>query len=135
MAIESRPGPTPDEDSAPYWQGLREHEIRLQKCLACSEVRFPPMPGCLNCASPRSETTVASGDGRLYSWIVVQRPLGTFTEGDLPATIATVELAEGCRMLGRLYSVGSPRIDLAVKAAFVDHDDWTELVFLPEEEV
>ena len=76
-----------------------------------------------------------SGAGRLYSWIIVHRPLGTFTEDDLPATIATVELAEGCRMLGRLYSVDEPSLDLAVKSAFVDHEDWTELVFVPEGEV
>jgi uncharacterized OB-fold protein len=133
--MEARPGPTPDEDSAPFWQGLREHQILLQKCLTCAEVRFPPMPGCLNCGSTKVEQIVAKGEGRIYSWIVIHRPLGTFTDADLPATIATVELAEGCRMLGRLYAVGEPQVDLPVKAAFVDHDSWTELVFVPEGEV
>ena len=123
--------PIPDEDSAPFWQGLREHQVLLQKCANCSEVRFPPMPGCPNCGSPESERITATGRGKVYSWIVVHRPLGTFTDADLPATIATVELAEGCRVLGRLHGAATPGIDLAVTADFVDHDDWTELAFTP----
>ena len=125
-----RPGPTPDEDSAFFWHGLREHEVLLQKCLACSEERFPPMPGCPNCASPEFAVVPADGAGRVYSWIVVHQPLGTFDEADLPATIATVELTEGCRLLGHLRG-GRAAIDLPIRFDFVDHDDWTELVFIP----
>ena len=121
--------PTPDEDSAPFWLGLREHRVLLQQCADCAEVRFPPMPGCPQCGSPDSERIAATGEGTVYSWIVVRRPLGTFTEADLPATIATVELTEGCRLLGRVYGSGLPAIDAAVVAHFVDHGEWTELAF------
>lgn len=125
--------PTADEDSAPFWRGLREHRVVLQKCDNCSEVRFPPMPGCPHCGSAGYERITAVGKGKVYSWIVVRRPLGTFTEADLPATIATVELTEGCRVLGRLHGAEIPGIDLAVTATFIDHDDWTELAFVPAE--
>ena len=125
----SRPGPAIDPDSAPYWRGLRSGQILLQKCANCDEVRFPPMPGCPRCGWAASSQVVASGTGRVYSWIVVHRPIGTFSEEELPAVIATVELDEGCRVLGRLEGASGAAVDLPVTARFVDHGDWTELAF------
>lgn len=130
-----RPGPVPDLDSEPFWRGLREHRIDLQQCGRCREVRFPPMPGCPRCGSPDSVHVSAGGRGRVYSCVVVHRPLGTFTDAELPATIATVELDEGCRVLGRLLldvhepAVGGALIGQPVAACFVDHESWTELAF------
>jgi hypothetical protein len=130
----SRPGPTPDEDSAPFWAALRAHQVLLQKCANCSTVRFPPMPGCPHCGSATSEQVMVSGAGRIYSWIVAHRPVGSLTEDELPATIATVELEEGCRMLGRLDDSVRPALDLPVAPLFIDHqgidhEGWTELAF------
>ena len=128
MTMPPAIGPAVDDDSARYWAALREHRIELQKCCECSEIRFPPMPGCPNCGSTDADLVIAAGHGRVYSWIVVHRPLGSITEADVPCTIATIELHEGCRMLGRL--TGQAAVDLPVTAVYVDHDDWTELAFV-----
>jgi uncharacterized OB-fold protein len=125
-------GPVADEDSAPFWDALRGHHVLLQKCAKCSEIRFPPMPGCPRCGSGDSEHVTASGLGRIYSWIVVRRPLGSIAEADLPCTLATVELDEGCRVLGRF--TGDASIDLRVSARYLDHDGWTELAFVTAEQ-
>ena len=125
MTVPDVPGPT--ALSAPFWDGIRAHRIVLQKCRDCGEIRFPPMPGCPRCASAEAEQVTSTGRGRIYSWIVVQRPLGTITEAELPCTIATVELDEGCRVLGRFSGVAG--IDQPVTASYVDHDGWTELAF------
>jgi uncharacterized OB-fold protein len=129
-----RPGPEPDVDSAPFWEALRAHQVLVQKCANCELVRFPPMPGCPNCGSVAAQHVTVSGAGRVYSWIVAHRPVGSLTEDELPCTIATVELEEGCRMLGRLDASAVPRVDLPVTALFIDHlgidhDGWTELAF------
>jgi hypothetical protein len=128
MTILGTPGPTVDDDSAAYWAALREHRIELQKCGECGEIRFPPMPGCPNCGSGDVELVTATGRGQVYSWIVVHRPLGSITEADVPCTIATVELDEGCRVLARL--TGQAGVGLPVTAVYVDHEDWTELAFV-----
>jgi hypothetical protein len=125
------PGPAIDDDSAPFWTALRQRRIELQKCSECKEIRFPPMPGCPRCGSPDAEQVIATGRGRVYSWIVVHRALGTITEEMVPRTIATVELDEGCRVLGRIS--GDARADLPVTASYVDHDGWTELTFAASE--
>jgi uncharacterized OB-fold protein len=127
----ARPAPVPDEDSAAFWQGLREHRIYVQKCTQCGEVRFPPMPGCPQCSSSGFETLLVTGTGSVYSWIVVHRPIGSLTEAELPCSFVTIELDEGCRMLGRLDSALPPRIGQRVTALFVDHPSWTELAFVP----
>ncbi len=130
-----RSAPVADPDSQPFWQALREHRIVLQECARCEEVRFPPMPGCPHCGSPASAPVDAQGSGTVYSCIVVHRPMGSFAESELPAAIATVELAEGCRVLGRVLlevderAAGSALIGQPVSACFVDHEDWTELAF------
>jgi uncharacterized OB-fold protein len=87
------------------------------------------MPGCPQCGSTAAQPIAVSGSGRIYSWIVVHRPVGSLTEDELPAAIATVELEEGCRMLGRLDSSVRPAVDLPVTPRFIDHEGWTELAF------
>jgi uncharacterized OB-fold protein len=127
----SRPGPMPDEDSAPFWEGLRAHQVLVQKCANCATVRFPPMPGCPHCGSPAAERIAVTGAGKIYSWIVAHRPVGSLTEDEVPVTLATVELAEGCRMLGRLDASVRPAVDVPVAPLFLEHAGWTELAFGP----
>jgi hypothetical protein len=125
--------PVPDEDSAGYWAALREHHILLQRCTGCAETRFPRMPGCPRCGSDGFADVEVRGTGKVYSWIVIHRPLGGLTPDQLPRTIVTVELDEGCRVLGRLVSSSGDAdgvgVDLPVEPLFVDHDGWTELAF------
>jgi uncharacterized protein len=127
---DSRPGPVADEDSQPYWTALRDHRILLQTCTRCGEVRCPPLPACANCGGIGLTNSYATGAGTLYSWIEVHRAVGTLRPDEVPCTIATVELAEGPRLLGRLRQ-SRPAIGGAVAATFVDHRDWTEISFVP----
>jgi uncharacterized OB-fold protein len=126
--------PHTDEDSAPYWEALSEHRILTQTCLGCGEVRCPPLPGCMNCGRTEADIGFASGEGHIYSWIVVRRPLGSITADEVPCTIATVELDEGFRLVGRLAGPTSPALDQPVRAAYVDHPGWTELRFATTDE-
>jgi uncharacterized protein len=121
--------PQPDEDSASFWAAASEHRIVLQQCQQCREIRFPPMPGCPNCGSPDFHEVESPGSGRIYSWIVVHRALAGLGPDQVPRTIATVELDEGCRVIGRVVGGGEPGIDKRVRPTFVDHDEWTEIAF------
>lgn len=120
--------PVADLDSAFHWEGLRSHEIRLQCCVGCGKFRFPPMPTCPYCACPDFEVRQIAGGGTLYSWIVVHRAFSPEFSSQVPYTLVTVTLDEGCRIVGRLES-GTPEFDSRVQACFVDHPEWTELRF------
>lgn len=124
-------GPVPDADTAPFLDALREHRIFLQRCTECGRVRFPPMPACPWCGATSATQITATGEGRVYSWVGVHRALTPGFEGEVPYTIATVDLREGARVFGRLEGPEPIEPGGAVSATFVDHDGWTELRFRP----
>jgi uncharacterized OB-fold protein len=125
------PAPQPDLESAFWWDGLREHRLLLQRCAACGRPRFPPMPSCPGCASAATETVESEGHGVVYSFVTAHVSISPGYEGPLPYTVATVELAEGPRLLGRVDPPAPVTIGDAVEARFVAHDTWTELYFTP----
>jgi uncharacterized OB-fold protein len=121
--------PEPDPESAPWWDELRHHRVVLQRCSACGRARFPPMPTCPWCGSRRAETFEASGRGTVYSFVTAHQRVSPGYDGDLPYTVATVELEEGPRVLGRVEPPAPVAVGSAVAPRFVDHDGWTELRF------
>jgi uncharacterized protein len=126
------PAPQPDIESAPYWGALRAHRIVLQRCTACGKHRFPPMPTCPYCGARGREDVEVAGTGRVYSFVRVHRALTPAMAGETPYAVATVELDEGPRMVGRVdESAAAVAIGDAVRPQFVDHDTWTELRFQP----
>ena len=119
--------PQPDQDSARFWEGLRNHSIVLQRCSGCGRTRFPPMPGCPYCSAVRSEEVDVDGHGRLYSWVRVHRALTPATAGEVPYNVGVVELDAGPRVIARFE--GETTIGATATATFADHDGWTELRF------
>jgi uncharacterized OB-fold protein len=74
----------------------------------------------------------ATGHGIVYSYVTANVAVSPDYTGPLPYTVATVELAEGPRVLGRIEGPGPVAIGDRVMAAFVDHEAWTELSFQTE---
>ena len=65
--------------------------------------------------------------GTVYSFITVRRALDPAFADEIPYSIATVDLDDRARALGRLE--GTPAIGARVVPEFVDHPGWTELRF------
>lgn len=108
MSVPIRP--VVDDTSMPYWESLRNKDIKLQKCLQCGKLRFPPYPTCPFCGFQGDKWVPVSGRGKLYSWIVVHAPINPALEEDVPYTVGLVELDEGPRIAGRI--VGCSPLDL-----------------------
>lgn len=126
------PTPSPDEQSGPYWEGLRDGRVLIQACTACGRRRFPPTPGCPYCADPALRWEEAAGTGTVYSFITVHRAFDAAFADDVPYDVATIDLDGGGRMVGRV--TGATEIGARVSPAFVDRGDWTELRFRVGEE-
>jgi uncharacterized OB-fold protein len=103
-----------DSDSRPYWEGLAQGELRIQRCNACSKAVFYPRLICPHCHADQLSWIAASGKGTIYSYTVVHQGFGPFA-ADVPFVIAIVELEEGARMMSRI--VDAPRERVAVGAA------------------
>jgi uncharacterized protein len=129
-SVASAPAPTIDDDNAFFWDGLRNHEVRLQRCTACGRLRFPPLPTCPHCATPGGVVERVEAHGTVYSWIIVHRAFDEAFAADVPYTIAVIELEDGTRLIGRLEDADSAD-GTEVQPRFADHDGWTELRFGP----
>jgi uncharacterized protein len=126
------PVPQTDLESAAWWEGLRAHRVLLQQCRDCGRTRFPPMPSCPWCASTAFEVVESAGEGVVYSYVTAHVAVSPGYAGSLPYAVATVELAEGPLLLGRVEPAAPLAIGDRVVARFVDHPTWTELYFEPE---
>jgi uncharacterized OB-fold protein len=87
------------------------------------------MPSCPFCAAPGGADVVVPGTGRVYSWVGVHRAMTPAFAGEVPYTVATVDLDGGGRVFARVGPVSEVAIGVSVLPEFVDHDGWTELRF------
>jgi uncharacterized protein len=100
----NKPLPRPTHISAPYWDGLRAHEVRIQRCDQ-GHWFFFPRQHCPVCGSRHVEWQRVSGEGTLYTFTVARVPtLPEFTD-EMPQLLAVVELDEGARINTTLVGV------------------------------
>lgn len=108
-----------DSDSRPYWEGLAQGELRIQRCKTCAKAVFYPRALCPHCHSDQLSWIVAKGLGTIYSYTVVHQAFGPFA-ADVPFVIVLIELEEGARMMSRLLEASRERVTIgaAVQVVF-----------------
>lgn len=132
MVNYKKPLPLPDADSAPYWEACRRHELLLQRCLGCKSFRFPPAMICPGCGAAGCEWVRSAGKGKVYSWIVVERPIpADMFAGDVPYVVALIDLDEGVRLASNVVACDPRRIVLNMPVE-VTFDDVTGQITLPK---
>jgi hypothetical protein len=115
------PLPAVTDDTRPFWDACRRHELVIQCCTGCGAFRHPPSPVCWRCRSFTHEWTRVSGRGSVFSFAVVHRAFMTELAGHVPYTVVVVALddAPGVRLVSNLVGVpGAGRIGLPVEAFF-----------------
>jgi uncharacterized OB-fold protein len=126
-----KPLPVPSELSRPFWEACRRHELLVQRCLSCGTVRFPPAILCPECLSEEAEWKKSSGKGKVFSFVVFHRLYHPGFEGELPYTVALIELEEGARLISNV--VGCPPVEVACDMPVeVVFEDVTPEVTLPK---
>lgn len=125
-----RPMPQADEESAPFFEGARRHELMLMRCGGCGGWRLPSRPRCPDCWSTDTEWARASGRGTLYSWGIMHQKLHPAFAEEVPYQFAIVELEEGPRIVSSVVGVPDAelRVDMPLQAVFDDVADDTTLV-------
>ena len=124
-----RPVPEPDGLDAPYWEGTRLGELRVQRCRACQGFQWGPEWVCHRCLSFDLAWTTVEPRGKIYSWERAWHPVHPALKDGLPYITVLVELpeADNVRMVGNL--LGDPMqtivIGAPVQAVFEPHDEAT----------
>ncbi|MFD9651716.1 bifunctional MaoC family dehydratase N-terminal/OB-fold nucleic acid binding domain-containing protein [Streptomyces mirabilis] len=119
----ARPRPVVNRDNAGFWEGVGRHQLLIQRCGGCGTLRFPWLPGCGACGSPEWDTVEASGDGTVYSYVVMHHP--PFPAFDPPYAVGLIELAEGVRIVSNVIGVpyDKVRIGMPVRLRFERYDE------------
>lgn len=98
--MAKRPQPQfPEKNTQPFWEGVKQRELRYQTCDDCSTIVFSPRLVCTACGSSNLSWNVSKGEGTVYTYSVVrQNRMPGFI--DLGAySVAYIDLDEGFRML------------------------------------
>ena len=114
--------PLLSQDTAFFWDGLKQGELRIQRCGGCGTLRHPPGPLCPRCHGTDQGYVVAGGRGELYSYVVHHHPP---VPGKVaPFVVAVVALPEGVRIVGNvLADPGEVHIGAPVRVQFEPVDD------------
>jgi uncharacterized OB-fold protein len=117
-----RPRPVINRDNAGYWEGVDRHELLIQRCTGCRALRFPWLPGCPECGAPDWDAVRASGEGTVFSYVVMHHP--PFPAFDPPYAVGLIELAEGVRIVANVVGVpyDEVRIGMPVRLEFLRCD-------------
>jgi uncharacterized OB-fold protein len=123
--------PKPDSLTQPYWDGVRQHELRIQKCRDCGHVWHPPLYNCPRCHSTHVDWVATSGHGVLYSYTIVHHAAHVAVADKVPYLVALVTLAEGPRVVSNLLNCNpaDARIGMPLRLVF---QEVAEGIWLPQ---
>lgn len=110
-----KPMPVMTEISKPFWQGLKEGEIRIQQCNQCDGWVFFPRRHCSHCMSHDLEWKPVSGKGKLYSYTLTRIPTLPEFADEMPQALAVVELEQGVRINTTLVGLEEEQIKIGME--------------------
>ena len=122
---EGLPRPKATPLDAAYWEGLKENELRIQRCRSCGKWQWGPEWICHHCLSDDLEFCSVDPVGHINSYEWVWHPVHPALAEQGAYLIVLVELAhaDNVRVVGNL--IGDPTqevvIGAAVKGVFEHH--------------
>lgn len=120
---------------APFHDGCRAGELRVQRCRACGHHQFHPRPFCLECGVADPGWVTTTGRAEVVTWTAVHVALDPAWAGQVPYIVALVRLEEGPTLMTNLVETDAPRIGQRVAVRFRARDDGPPLpVFAPVDE-
>jgi len=126
----TKPLPTPTPVSLPFWSGLQQQQVCLQRCNPCGFWIFYPRSCCPRCLSADLNWHEVSGAGVLYTFTIARQPTAPHFVDELPQQIGVVELPEGVRLTTTLVNVEPKdiRVGMALTPVFDAVDEHTTLL-------
>lgn len=115
------PEPRPTPETAEYWRQAALGTLALQRCRRCANVFHYPRSGCPQCGATELDWFAASGQGTLYSYVIVHAADPVYAV-ETPYAVAVVTLDEGPRLLTRIVDVeqtpAALQLDMPVQVRF-----------------
>ena len=114
--------PVPDIDSAPFWAGLRRHELSILRCGECRTWVHPPQASCPRCLSLQLAPEPVEGRGTVYSFTLANREFAPGVPPPYVAALVDLDGPQGVRLVTSLVNVtiGDVRIGMPVRVVYCD---------------
>ena len=81
-----------DTPNREYFGHCARHDFRLQRCIDCDLVEYPPRTACMWCGGSSLEWTAVEGRGAVYSYTEVHHAIQPAMRAVAPYLILMVEL-------------------------------------------
>ena len=118
----TKPYPAPIPETEPFWEGLRNEQVLLQRCEDCGKWIFYPRSNCSACLSTNLAWHRVSGEGTLYTFTVTRQATAPHFVDEVPQLIAMVDLDEGVRLTSTLVADESDDLKVGARVLPVfDH--------------
>jgi uncharacterized OB-fold protein/acyl dehydratase len=117
LAPKQRPRPAISHDTRFFWDGIDLGELRIQKCGDCDALYHPPMVRCPGCGAYDLGYVIASGRGKVYSFVEIHHP--QYPIFDYPLIAVLVELEEGTRILSNLVGIDADDVEVGMPVELV----------------
>jgi uncharacterized protein len=125
-----KPRPIVSPIDKPYWEFLRKHELRLQRCGDCSAFRFPASPVCAECGSARYSWERSTGKGEVFSWVVFHKSYFPSFAANIPYNVTMVRLDDGPMFIANIVGIDNAAIKRGMPVEIV-FDDVAEDLTIP----
>lgn len=126
--------PSITAENEPFWDAVKRHELKLQRCADCDKYLQPPRPMCPECRSMTSlEWVPASGRGTVYSFVTFTTDRMAYPAIKVPYSVVLVELEEGVRLISNMSDTDPDDVyfGMPVEVTFDDlADDLTLFKFV-----
>lgn len=125
------PVPVPDLDSAPFWEGLRQHRLLILRCEGCRYWVHPPQASCPQCLGVRLSAEEVSGRGVVYSFTIANREFAPGVKPPYVAALVDLEEQEALRLVTNIVNVrvGDVAVGMPVRVLFCDITEEASLAF------
>ncbi|SDI09515.1 hypothetical protein SAMN05192534_12125 [Alteribacillus persepolensis] len=123
--------PTPTKETAPYWEGCRNHQLVIQQCPKCEYYQFYPRMMCTHCSHGYMDWVTVSGNGRVISFTVIRRPISPAYKAEAPYVVALIKLDEGPTMMSNIVECEPEKVFIGMKVNVV-FEDWSEDISIPK---
>jgi uncharacterized OB-fold protein len=128
------PLPVADDISRPYWEGVRNGMLLVQRCATCKRLQFPPDSTCETCASADLSFEKMSGQGTVFSFSeTVTGARHPYFQSISPYLVGMVQLDEQEGLIFPSNFPGSEYADLKIGAPVtVEFQEIADGAFIPQ---
>lgn len=128
------PLPVADDISKPYWAGIQQRKLLVQRCAKCERLQFPPDAACSACSSRDLTFEEMSGRGKVFSFSeTVSGARHPYFQSISPYLVGMIELDEQEGLIFPSNFPGSAYADLAIGAPVaVEFQEFADGVLIPQ---